>query len=636
MDTPLYLKVLLWGQEIGRLTWRDKQRDSYFMFNPDFINGGGKPSDISYSLKDSGALLPLYSDEDKDRYKYLPAFLSDSLPDNWGSLLFDQWAKANNLSSSQLTPLLKLSYIGSRGMGALEFVPEMGEGRWRGKIDIASLAELSERIVITRGNAYISPEDQPTMAALHRFGSPIGGRMEKVVIDIDRETGVITSGETDNNATSDNYILKFGTASFQSAELEQVYYEMARDAGIQMMDCRLLEVEGINHFLTRRFDRLDGEKIHTQTLAAMAPPVHSYEGLIDLCRGLGLPESVCQEVFRRMVFNVLANNTDDHERNFSFMRRRDGRWELAPAYDLCFIFMRYKNDGYIGNREHCLSIGGKRTNFTRKDIKSFAEAKDIRNADNIINRISMSLKTFRSRAASYHIDPFWVGRIDDALRYNMAELAELDYNKSFSFISPSGKAINDLKIEPESNGAYQITALVDGESYKRHLHVKSKENQRLSKIGITRVNTDKIWKIVFEQSELNKKELPLHPLLQQYADFKKAMPNLVPLFHVSGGYETYQEDAERVGMILNLPVQESETHLGPDGKAAVVITIEDKNIVEIQAQLNAHRIPHAILEDRNLSRGNVTSDHLDSKESLSRERDESLDLGKDEYRRPHR
>lgn len=337
-----------------------------------------------------------------------------------------------------------------------------------------------------------------------------------------------------------------------------------------------------------------------------------------------------------MVFNVLANNTDDHERNFSFMRRRDGRWELAPAYDLCFIFMRYKKDGYIGNREHCLSIGGKRMNFTRKDIKSFAEAKDIRNADNIISRIAMSLNTFRSRAASYNIDPFWVGRIDDALRYNMAELAELDYNKSFSFISPSGKEINDLKIEPESNGAYQITALVDGESYKRHLHVKSKENQRLSKIGITRVNTDEIWKIVFEQSELNKKERPLHPLLQQYADFKKAMPKLVPLFHVSGGYETYQKDAERVGKILNLPVQESATHLGPDGKAAVVITIEDKNIVEIQAQLNAHRIPHAILEDRNLSRGNVTSDHLDSKESLSRERDESLDLGKDEYHGPHR
>ena len=480
METPLYLKVLLWGHEIGRLTWRDKQRDSYFVFNPEYIKDGGRPSDLSYSLKDSSALLPIYSNEDKDRYKYLPAFLSDSLPDNWGSLLFEQWAKDNDLSSSQLTPLLKLSYIGKRGMGALEFIPEMSRGRRLGNIDIASLAELSERIVTSRGNACISADEQPTMAALHRLGSPIGGRMEKIAINIDRGTGAVTSGETGNVDNSDSYILKFGTASFQSAELEQVYYEMAQDAGIQMMECSLIEVEGTNHFLTRRFDRLDGEKIHTQTLAAMAPAVHSYEGLIDLCRELGLAESVCQEVFRRMVFNVLSNNTDDHERNFSFMRRRGGKWELAPAYDLCFIFMRYRNDGYIGNREHCLSIGGKRMGFTRKDIKGFAEAKNIRNADNIIKKISMSLETFRSKAASYNIDPFWVGRIDDTLRFNMAEMEELEIKESFSFTSKSGKVISDLRIEPKSNGAYQITALVDGDSYKCHLHVKSEENQRLS------------------------------------------------------------------------------------------------------------------------------------------------------------
>ena len=605
METPLYLKVLLWGHEIGRLTWRDKQRDSYFVFNPEYIKDGGRPSDLSYSLKESSALLPIYSNEDKDRYKYLPAFLSDSLPDNWGSLLFEQWAKDNDLSSSQLTPLLKLSYIGKRGMGALEFIPEMSRGRRLGNIDIASLAELSERIVTSRGNACISADEQPTMAALHRLGSPIGGRMEKIAINIDRGTGAVTSGETGNVDNSDSYILKFGTASFQSAELEQVYYEMAQDAGIQMMECSLIEVEGTNHFLTRRFDRLDGEKIHTQTLAAMAPAVHSYEGLIDLCRELGLAESVCQEVFRRMVFNVLSNNTDDHERNFSFMRRRGGKWELAPAYDLCFIFMRYRNDGYIGNREHCLSIGGKRMGFTRKDIKGFAEAKNIRNADNIIKKISMSLETFRSKAASYNIDPFWVGRIDDTLRFNMAEMEELEIKESFSFTSKSGKVISDLRIEPKSNGAYQITALVDGDSYKCHLHVKSEENQRLS-------------------------------LLQQYLDMKKAMPNLVPLFHVSGGYETYQADAELVAKVLKIPVLESATHIGPDGKAARYVAISEHDLEGCRKILLDNKMGIALLEDCNLEKDDVKVDSLKSPEPLSHERNESLDLGKDGSHGRHR
>ena len=636
METPLYLKVLLWGHEIGRLTWRDKQRDSYFVFNPEYIKDGGRPSDLSYSLKDSSALLPIYSNEDKDRYKYLPAFLSDSLPDNWGSLLFEQWAKDNDLSSSQLTPLLKLSYIGKRGMGALEFIPEMSRGRRLGNIDIASLAELSERIVTSRGNACISADEQPTMAALHRLGSPIGGRMEKIAINIDRGTGAVTSGETGNVDNSDSYILKFGTASFQSAELEQVYYEMAQNAGIQMMECHLMEVEGTNHFLTRRFDRLDGEKIHTQTLAAMAPAVHSYEGLIDLCRELGLAESVCQEVFRRMVFNVLSNNTDDHERNFSFMRRRGGKWELAPAYDLCFIFMRYRNDGYIGNREHCLSIGGKRMGFTRKDIKGFAEAKNIRNADNIIKKISMSLETFRSKAASYNIDPFWVGRIDDTLRFNMAEMEELEIKESFSFTSKSGKVISDLRIEPKSNGAYQITALVDGDSYKCHLHVKSEENQRLSSIGITRVNPDEIWQIVFEQSESNKKVLPSHPLLQQYLDIKKTMPNLVPLFHVSGGYETYQADAELVAKVLKIPVLESATHIGPDGKAARYVAISEHDLEGCRKILLDNKVGMALLEDCNLEKDDVKDDSLRSPEPLSHERNESLDLGKDGSHGRHR
>ena len=187
----------------------------------------------------------------------------------------------------------------------------------------------------------------------------------------------------------------------------------------------------------------------------------------------------------------------------------------------------------------------------------------------------------------------------------MAEMEELEIKESFSFTSKSGKVISDLRIEPKSNGAYQITALVDGDSYKCHLHVKSEENQRLS-------------------------------LLQQYLDIKKTMPNLVPLFHVSGGYETYQADAELVAKVLKIPVLESATHIGPDGKAARYVAISEHDLEGCRKILLDNKVGMALLEDCNLEKDDVKDDSLRSPEPLSHERNESLDLGKDGSHGRHR
>lgn len=250
-------------------------------------------------------------------------------------------------------------------MGALEFLPEVPLERKSDKIDIKSLADLAERIFAERENARILPEESITMQSLLTVGTSAGGRQPKAIIAINRKTGEIRSGQISGMEDFGYYLLKFGNSEYSSAELEMTYYELAGMAGIRMMPSELYSAEGNNHFLTERFDRDGSKKVHTQTLAAINPDADSYEQLIATCRKLHLPEADCQEVFRRMVFNVLANNTDDHNKNFSFTMTEDGSWRLSPAYDITYVINR---GGYLPNEEHCLFIRAKLSGFTRGDI----------------------------------------------------------------------------------------------------------------------------------------------------------------------------------------------------------------------------------------------------------------------------
>ena len=198
----------------------------------------------------------------------------------------------------------------SFGMVALEFLPEVAKTDKAEKIDVKSLADLAERIFIERENAHIMPEESITMQSLLTVGTSAGGRQPKAIIAINKATGEIRSGQVAGLQDYDYYILKFGDTKYSSAEIEMTYYEMAIKSGIDMMPSRLYEIDGNRNFITKRFDR-DGErKLHTQTLAAISPETDSYEGLVAICRKLHLPETDCQEVFRRLVFNVLSNNTD--------------------------------------------------------------------------------------------------------------------------------------------------------------------------------------------------------------------------------------------------------------------------------------------------------------------------------------
>ena len=486
------LKVFLWGQEIGRLAWHDARKTSFFMYNPEFLNGTLDVAPLAASIYNPLSTRAIFGEAERI-YQKLPSFIADSLPDAWGNQLFEQWRKENNLTERNVTSLEKLAFIGKRGMGAFEFVPEIERGALTDKIDIKALADLAEKIALERENVKIMPDESITLQSLIAVGTSAGGRQPKGIIAIDRETGAICSGQTDVKPNMEYYILKFGDKSRSSAELEQTYYEMATASGINMMESRLLEVDGVKHFLTKRFDRNETGKLHTQTLAAMDPEADSYEKLFAVCRKLHLPEVDCQELYRRMVFNVLGNNTDDHHKNFTFVMDRQGTWRLSPAYDMTYIF---DTGGYLPNKEHCLMIGGKLQGITREDAVQFARDNGIRRPDAIIRGVAESLKQFRSIATKYDVSEQWTGRVEATIIDHLKAWGELNDETSTPELTIKGHTIIGVRMEQTYKGNYHLLAEIDGKDRKFVISKNKQEFALIEKTGIANLSAELLQAMV--------------------------------------------------------------------------------------------------------------------------------------------
>lgn len=494
------LRVLLWDEEIGRLVWDERRRLSYFTYNPEFVRKGLNVSPLVAPIDGVRAQTPVWG-EDAKIYQKLPAFVADSLPDAWGNQLFDLWRQQNHLANADITPLDKLSFIGKRGMGALEFMPEGTRDRRAEKIDMKSLADLAERIFTERENARILPEDSITVQSLLTVGTSAGGRQPKAIIAISKETGEIRSGQIAGLEGYDYYLLKFGKSQYCSAELEMTYYELATSAGITMMPSKLYPVEGNNHFLTKRFDREGKNKLHTQTLAAICPDADSYEQLISVCRKLRLPEADCQEVFRRMVFNILSNNTDDHNKNFSFVMQRDGSWRLAPAYDITYILDR---GGYRPDEDHCLYIRAKLRDITYEDALLFARDNGIRRPDAIIRDIVEALKQFRSVAAKNGVRDEWIGRVEATIAQHLKSWGEYKDDIRTQHLTVDGHAVSGFHLEQQFRGNFLLQATVDGKELKYILCKGTPEHELLTMTGMANI------------TEEMKKELVSRFLLPKY------------------------------------------------------------------------------------------------------------------------
>ena len=511
------LKVFLWGQEIGRLAWHDARKTSFFMYNPEFLKGTLDIAPLAASIHNPLSTRAIFGEAERI-YQKLPSFIADSLPDAWGNQLFEQWRKENNLTERNVTSLEKLAFIGKRGMGALEFVPEIERGTISGKIDIKALADLAEKIAIERENVRILPDESLTLQSLIVVGTSAGGRQPKGIIAIDRETGElmeqreqsqtclnsaesrqkstkgqIRSGQIDVAPNLDYYILKFGDKKRSTAELEQTYYEMALAAGINMMESRLLEVDGVNHFLTKRFDRNETGKLHTQTLAAMDPEADTYEKLFVVCRKLHLPEVDCQELYRRMVFNILANNTDDHHKNFTFVMNRQGTWRLSPAYDMTYIF---DTGGYLPNKEHCLMIGGKLQDITRDDAIQFARDNGIRRPDAIIRDVVASLKQFREIATKYGVSEQWTGRVEATIIDHLKSWGEWNEETAMSAITINGHIVSNIRIEQAYKGNFHLLATIDGQERKYVIGKNKEEYTLIEKTGIANLTDEQLNSMV--------------------------------------------------------------------------------------------------------------------------------------------
>ena len=388
--------VKMFGNPIGVFRWDSRYDIVQFEYNKDFIGRGLEPSPLMMPVQ-SGRIYS-FGDIGRETFKGLPGLLADSLPDTYGRALFDRWLTLTGRTSSNIVETL--CFLGKRCMGALEFEPAIDvDYNLDSKIAIDSLVEVAREALLNKENfgVNINDDKKAAIAEILRLGTSAGGQRAKAIIAYNKTTGEVRSGQTDVLDGFDYYIIKLdgvsATTGFRETEnygrLEYSFYKLVKACGIDMSECSLIEENGRAHFRTKRFDRENGKKVHMQTLCGIAHydyrlhRAYSYEQAFNVMRALKLPYSQAQEMFRRMVFNVIVRNQDDHTKNISFLMGEDGVWRLSPAYDMGYSYN--PNGGWTAT--HQMSINGKFDDITRKDLLECGAKNNIKNASLIIDEV---------------------------------------------------------------------------------------------------------------------------------------------------------------------------------------------------------------------------------------------------------
>lgn len=414
------VNVLLWGKEICRLQWQGGYKEKFgkigslISFNPEYKSYGFDVDPLGIYNCNSLYVRKGLSDICRARdNEGLPRFLCGSLPDDWGNQVFASWIERNNIRSHDVTSVDKLAFIGKRGMGAFEFVPELYSPSSDDAVQIEELYELAREIQNTREQKVFNLSHSPAINDLMEVGMSAGGKHPKAIVSINWETGDIRSGQIPLPEGFKHYILKFKDSHLlPTPELEYCYFRMACDAGIEMQDSRLLQVGGVQHFLTERFDRRNGSKIHSTTLHALCGEVNSYEEIFAACRRLHLPKSDFEQLFRRTVFNYLACVCDDHDKNFSFTMTPDGVWRLSPAYDVAFT---YNLENRFRGGRHVMTIEECDRNITKEQFLRLAEQNDIKGAETVIAEIQSAIAGFPSIAVETGISDAVISLVQGCL-----------------------------------------------------------------------------------------------------------------------------------------------------------------------------------------------------------------------------
>ncbi len=403
------VEIILWGKLVGVVVWDEKTQTTAFEYAKEFINSKLQVSPLINPLSSKIVKAKTLGNETQivfDTHKGLPLFIADSLPDAFGTSVLSKFLEKEGRSYRNLSPVDKLVYIGNRGMGALEFRPSNVTDTASDKLDLAYLNELSKALL---NNEPVG--NMRHLSNLFHIGTSPGGAQPKILINIDESNGNVYRGDQRPLKNQESWILKFnkdiGNASdMDRGKIEYVYYLMAKLAHIEMMPSELLEFNNEHFFITKRFDRTAGNKIHTQTLHAFAgmdfqlPNTYSYEQVFSVLNSINLDYYYKEQLYRRMVFNVMGRNVDDHTKNFGFSMDQNGTWTLSPAYDLTFTY----NENFNRPTPHFLSINGKNSHFNLEDLLQIAGEYAIKNPKRIIDEVNLSIRQWDALARESNIE----------------------------------------------------------------------------------------------------------------------------------------------------------------------------------------------------------------------------------------
>lgn len=428
-------EVQLWGRTIGAVQLDEGRDVATFQYDPQFARSGIELSPLVMPLSEAVYAFPSLP---RATFHGLPGLLADSLPDTFGNALINAWLATQGRTPDQFNAVERLCYTGKRGMGALEFVPVLGpRPRTASMINVDALVRLASEVLTHRSDMLEHFHSEGKDRALRNIlsvGTSAGGARAKAVIAWNPTTNEVRSGQLAAGDGFEYWLLKFdGVSGNRDKELEDpkgygaieyAYALMAQAAGMSMTQCRLLEERGRRHFMTRRFDReADGEKLHMQSLCALAhfdynqAGAYSYEQALLVIRQLGLPMEAVEEQFRRMVFNIVARNQDDHVKNIAFLMNKRGEWSLAPAFDVTYSY----NPSGQWTATHQMTVNGKRDGFTHADLEACARSAHMRRgrAASIIDEVLTTVQRWPEFAAQANLSDMWIDTIRRAHRLTL-------------------------------------------------------------------------------------------------------------------------------------------------------------------------------------------------------------------------
>ena len=407
-------EVKLWGKTIGAVLLQDGDDVASFEYDAAFAQSGIQVAPLVMPLSRRVHRFPALS---RTTFHGLPGLLADSLPDKFGNALIDAWLASRGRQADSFNAIERLCYTGERGMGALEFAPATGPAaKQTTGIEVSRLVALASKVLTHRNNlqaSFAAQGSEDALSDILRVGTSAGGARAKAVIAWNRKTNEVRSGQVKAGKDFEYWLLKFdGVSGNKDKELddpkgygliEYAYYLMALECGIDMSECRLFKEHGRSHFMTRRFDRLaGGEKLHMQSLSALAhydfnmAGAYSYEQALLVMRQLQLPMQAIEQQFRRMAFNIVARNQDDHVKNIAFLMNKSGEWSLSPAFDMTYSF----NPAGAWTASHQMTMNGKRDNFTLDDFNACAKKASMKRgrAAKIVSEVQATVSKWKSFA----------------------------------------------------------------------------------------------------------------------------------------------------------------------------------------------------------------------------------------------